>query len=245
MMAMMHVSTAVCTKLAVLGDRPALYVTPEQGTGPGTMLYVHGGASVFGSPTTAMCLTANLITRTGLQTFSLDYRLAPEHPFPAAVEDALAAFRALLEHGVDPATIAFAGDSAAVQPAPGAPAPDTLPRRSRRCAGCCEPPSPSSTQRSHWHSSPTRNATPSPPTAPTANAPCHGSPHRACSPSLIAVLAWLWHRFPAQLTSRTCLRGRPNFALPNMCRFASFVLVTCPSTCPELHAYAHVASISS
>jgi len=243
---MMHVPTAVHTEPVVLSDRPALYVTPEQGTGPGTMLYFHGGAYVFGSPTNAMCLTANGVTRTGLQTFSLDYRLAPEHPFPAAVEDALAACRALLEHGVDPATIAFVGHSAAVQPAPGARAPDTSrPRRSRRCAGCCEPSSPSSTRRSRSHSSPTRNATLPPPTAPTANAPCNGSPHRAHSPCPVVVLAWLWHRFRAQLASRTRLRSRPNFALPNICRFASFVLVTCPSTCPELHAYANVASVSS
>jgi monoterpene epsilon-lactone hydrolase len=44
--------------------------------------------------------------------FSLDYRLAPEHPFPAAIDDTLSAYRALLESGVDPSTIVFAGDSA-------------------------------------------------------------------------------------------------------------------------------------
>lgn len=112
MMATMRVPAAVRTEPVVLGDRPAVHVTPEQGIGAGALLYFHGGAYVLGSPTTAMCLTANLVTRTDLQAFSLDYRLAPEHPFPAAVEDALAAYRALLERGIDPATIAFAGDSA-------------------------------------------------------------------------------------------------------------------------------------
>jgi len=112
MMATMRVPTAVRTEPVVLGDRPAVHVTPEQGDVRGTLLYFHGGAYVFGSPATAMCLTANLVTRSGLQAFSLDYRLAPEHPFPAAVDDALAAYRALLERDVDPATIVFAGDSA-------------------------------------------------------------------------------------------------------------------------------------
>jgi len=56
----------------------------------------------MGSPTTALTLTANLVVRTGVSAFSLDYRLAPEHPYPAWPDDALAAYRALLDDGVDP-----------------------------------------------------------------------------------------------------------------------------------------------
>ncbi|MER5908698.1 alpha/beta hydrolase [Streptomyces mirabilis] len=59
-----------------------------------------------------MSLTGNLVTRTGFRAFSLDYRLAPEHPFPAAIEDGLSAYRALLDSGEDPSATVFAGDSA-------------------------------------------------------------------------------------------------------------------------------------
>jgi epsilon-lactone hydrolase len=94
-----------------LAGRPALLVEPEGDAQPGTILYFHGGGNVFGSPETALQLTANLVARTGLRAFSLDYRLAPEHPFPAGADDALNAYRALLDSGEDPSAIAFAGDS--------------------------------------------------------------------------------------------------------------------------------------
>jgi acetyl esterase/lipase len=67
---------------------------------------------VFGSPETALSLTGHLVAKTGFGAYSLDYRLAPEHPFPAAIEDGVNAYRALLDGGEDPAGIVFAGDSA-------------------------------------------------------------------------------------------------------------------------------------
>jgi acetyl esterase/lipase len=95
-----------------LGERPAVLVEPPAGSRPGTILYFHGGSFALGSPETAMALTAHLVLRTGIRAISLDYRLAPEHPFPAAIDDGLAAYRALLDEGHDPGTILFAGDSA-------------------------------------------------------------------------------------------------------------------------------------
>ncbi|MFR0357706.1 alpha/beta hydrolase [Streptomyces sediminimaris] len=102
----------VRTSDTVLGERPAVLVEPEGEARAGTILYFHGGSFSLGSPQTAMGLTAGLVTRTGFRALSLDYRLAPEHPFPAAIEDCLAAYRSLLDDGVGPESIAFAGDSA-------------------------------------------------------------------------------------------------------------------------------------
>ncbi|MYR63531.1 alpha/beta hydrolase fold domain-containing protein [Streptomyces sp. SID625] len=96
----------------VLGERFAVLVEPEGEVCAGTILYFHGGSFSMGSPRTAMGLTVGLVTRTGFRGLSLDYRLAPEHPFPAAIEDCLAAYRALLDKGTDPESVAFVGDSA-------------------------------------------------------------------------------------------------------------------------------------
>ena len=112
LMAMMCVPEQVRSSPVTLGGRPGVLVESEQAGRPGTILYFHGGSFTLGSPETAMSLTANLVVRTGMRAFSLDYRLAPEHPFPAGLEDALAAYRDLLDAGNDPESIAFAGDSA-------------------------------------------------------------------------------------------------------------------------------------
>ncbi|MEK6348835.1 MAG: alpha/beta hydrolase [Burkholderia sp.] len=77
-----------------------------------TLLYFHGGGYYFCTPATHRPLVFGLAARAKARTFSSDYRLAPEHPFPAAHDDALAAYAALLEAGVDPASIVVAGDSA-------------------------------------------------------------------------------------------------------------------------------------
>ncbi|MBN9327485.1 MAG: alpha/beta hydrolase [Cellulomonas sp. 73-145] len=115
MMAAFAVPAGVRQTATELGGVPAVLVEPEAqaagGTG-GAILYFHGGSFVVGSPRTAMALTAHLVLRTGTRAISLDYRLAPDHPFPAAIEDGLAAYRALLDDGTPPGSIAFAGDSA-------------------------------------------------------------------------------------------------------------------------------------
>jgi len=102
----------VRTQGTSLGGRPALRVIPDAGGGSGVLLYLHGGSHVVGSPRTALGLTAGLVARTGIPAVSLDYRLAPEHPFPADVQDVVAAYRELLGQGHAPESVAFAGDSA-------------------------------------------------------------------------------------------------------------------------------------
>jgi acetyl esterase/lipase len=76
------------------------------------LLYLHGGAYQIGSPATHRSMVARLSGAAGARVLSVDYRLAPEYPFPAAVNDAVAAYRWLLAGGTDPAVIAIGGDSA-------------------------------------------------------------------------------------------------------------------------------------
>ena len=76
------------------------------------VLYFHGGVYVLGDAFQAAGLAAQIARRAAAKVISVDYRLAPEHPYPAAADDALAAYQALLDAGTDPSGIAFAGESA-------------------------------------------------------------------------------------------------------------------------------------
>ncbi len=76
------------------------------------LLYLHGGGYAIGSPRSHRHLAGALSIESGLAVFCADYRLAPEHPFPAAVDDAVAAYGGLLDKGFASARIAIAGDSA-------------------------------------------------------------------------------------------------------------------------------------
>jgi len=76
------------------------------------VLFLHGGAYIVGSPRTHRSITGRLAGLTGVATYVPDYRLAPEHPFPAALEDALACYRALLAVGYRAADLVVSGDSA-------------------------------------------------------------------------------------------------------------------------------------
>lgn len=76
------------------------------------LLYFHGGAYVFCSPRSHRHLVAALSEASGVAAFALDYRLAPENPFPAAIEDSVAAYRWLLDQGISPNRIIIGGDSA-------------------------------------------------------------------------------------------------------------------------------------
>jgi acetyl esterase/lipase len=94
-----------------LGGRPTEVVAPRHG-GVGDVLYLHGGGFTIGSARTHRALATHLAAASGATVHVLDYRLAPEHPFPAALDDAVAAYRELLDGGADPARTALAGDSA-------------------------------------------------------------------------------------------------------------------------------------
>jgi acetyl esterase len=110
--AMDHVST-----VAIPGQRPARLYVPIGAVSPGSLLvYYHGGAHVFGDPDVHDAPCRLLAAHSGARVLSTDYRLAPEHPFPAAVDDALAAFTWAAanagELGADPSRVAVGGDSA-------------------------------------------------------------------------------------------------------------------------------------
>jgi len=87
------------------------WVRPDGDFPAQTLLYLHGGGYFVCSPLTHRPITTGFAKR-GFRVFAPDYRLAPEHPFPAAVEDAVAAYRGLLAIGIPAQTITVAGDSA-------------------------------------------------------------------------------------------------------------------------------------
>ncbi|MWV12520.1 alpha/beta hydrolase fold domain-containing protein [Pseudomonas sp. R-28-1W-6] len=94
-----------------LGGVPCEWLQPARDNG-WVLLYLHGGAFIVGAPQTHRSLTSYLARHGQLRVCALDYRLAPEHPFPAARDDVLAAYRALLAQGQPAERIVIAGDSA-------------------------------------------------------------------------------------------------------------------------------------
>jgi phosphinothricin tripeptide acetyl hydrolase len=91
---------------------PAEWLRPPGAVAGRVVLYLHGGGYVIGSPRSHRHLAAAIAAAAQASGLLLDYRLAPEHPFPGAVDDATAAYRWLLEQGVAPAHIVIGGDSA-------------------------------------------------------------------------------------------------------------------------------------
>lgn len=97
-----------------LGGVPCEWLQPMRDNG-WVLLYLHGGAFMVGSPQTHRAITSHLAVQSGARVCALDYRLAPEHPWPAAADDALNAYRTLLEQGQPAERIVIAGDSAGGQ----------------------------------------------------------------------------------------------------------------------------------
>ena len=97
---------------AALGGVPTAEITVEGIEPRHFVLYFHGGVYVMGDAVLAADLASQVGRRTDAKVISVDYRLAPEHPYPAAVDDALAAYEALLDNGIAPSEIVFAGESA-------------------------------------------------------------------------------------------------------------------------------------
>jgi len=94
------------------GGIKAEWVSAPDADAGRAVLYLHGGGYVIGSINTHRSLAARLSRASGARVLVIDYRLAPEHPHPAAVDDAVAAYRWMLAQGLKPARITVAGDSA-------------------------------------------------------------------------------------------------------------------------------------
>jgi len=95
-----------------LGGVPARWSSTPGASKERVLFYLHGGAYLLGSSLAYRSLFSELARAAGARGLALDYRLAPENPFPAAVDDAVSGYRALLGQGIAPGSIAIAGDSA-------------------------------------------------------------------------------------------------------------------------------------
>lgn len=94
------------------GGVPAVWVRAAESNDANTVFYLHGGGYITGSPESHRGLLGSLSKICRTRVLALDYRLAPENPYPAALEDAIAAYRWLLDQQIAPLRIAIGGDSA-------------------------------------------------------------------------------------------------------------------------------------
>src|SRR5256885_5483171 len=102
---------SVQVEAVIVGTLPAEWVSAPEAASDQVMLYLHGGGYTMGSYNSHRLLAAALAQVTGLRLLVLDYRLAPEHPFPAALEDATAAYHWLVTTGFKPEHMVLAGGS--------------------------------------------------------------------------------------------------------------------------------------
>lgn len=104
-------SLDVTREVASVAGVPGIWYRPRDAAPRGTILYLHGGGYVGTSPRMYAAFTSWISRRTGCEIFVADYRLAPEFPFPAGLEDIVLVLEGLLDGGVDPARLFVAGDS--------------------------------------------------------------------------------------------------------------------------------------
>lgn len=109
---MMAVKDGVAVEEISLDGVAGLKLIPAEVVAGRTLLYLHGGGYVIGSPDTHKSMVSEIASSMKATAYSMDYRMAPEAPFPAAVEDGLACYKALLDAGTEPGKIVIAGDSA-------------------------------------------------------------------------------------------------------------------------------------
>ncbi len=112
LLANVPVSPDLKIEAASAGGVPGLWIDAPEARQDRVLLYLHGGGYVAGSANGYRSLVGELGRATKARALAIDYRLAPEHPFPAAVDDAVAAYRSLLDRSVSAKSIVFAGNSA-------------------------------------------------------------------------------------------------------------------------------------
>ncbi|HEY1565931.1 MAG TPA: alpha/beta hydrolase fold domain-containing protein, partial [Solirubrobacteraceae bacterium] len=112
MMAAIPVPADVTTAPGRLGGIPVINVEIAGADSERVIFYLHGGAYAIGTAASSVGLASDLARRAGARLVTIDYRLAPEHPHPAAIDDAVAAYRGLLDSGVAASSIVIAGESA-------------------------------------------------------------------------------------------------------------------------------------
>lgn len=95
-----------------IGGMYAEWLIPAGAARNKVIFYCHGGGYVSGTCNAHRAIVAKFVQKSGMQALLYEYRLAPEHPYPAAVEDSVAAYRWLLDQGLIPSNIVFLGDSA-------------------------------------------------------------------------------------------------------------------------------------
>jgi len=107
-----RVDAALRRAAVMLGGVPVERIEAPESRPDRTLFYVHGGAFCLRMPNLHAALAGRWARRLGACALLVDYRLAPEHPYPAALDDCVAAYRGLVAQGVDPRSIVLAGDSA-------------------------------------------------------------------------------------------------------------------------------------